>query len=78
MDPLIVTVAPVGAELTPEQTPHLAVKPAQLGEVFNNAVMEKSKFFSTISMWVSIFYSNSSMSCPSGMTNSHDTFREIN
>ncbi|HET9392283.1 MAG TPA: 3-keto-5-aminohexanoate cleavage protein [Candidatus Rubrimentiphilum sp.] len=33
MDPLIVTVAPVGAELTPEQTPHLAVKPQQLGEV---------------------------------------------
>ncbi len=33
MDPLIVTVAPVGAELTPEQTPHLAVTPAQLGEV---------------------------------------------
>jgi 3-keto-5-aminohexanoate cleavage enzyme len=33
MDPLIVTVAPVGAELTPEQTPHLAVTPAQLGDV---------------------------------------------
>lgn len=33
MDPLIVTVAPVGAELTPEQTPHLAVTPQQLGEV---------------------------------------------
>ncbi len=33
MDPLIITVAPVGAELTPEQTPHLAVTPAQLGEV---------------------------------------------
>ena len=33
MDPLIVTVAPVGAELTPEQTPHLAVKPEQLGDV---------------------------------------------
>jgi 3-keto-5-aminohexanoate cleavage enzyme len=33
MDPLIVTVAPVGAELTPEQTPHLAVKPSQLGDV---------------------------------------------
>ena len=33
MDPLIVTVAPVGAELTPEQTPHLAVKPQQLGDV---------------------------------------------
>ncbi|MDQ2679427.1 MAG: 3-keto-5-aminohexanoate cleavage protein [Candidatus Eremiobacteraeota bacterium] len=33
MDPLIITVAPVGAELTPEQTPHLAVTPAMLGEV---------------------------------------------
>ncbi len=33
MDPLIVTVAPVGAELTPGQTPHLAVTPEQLGEV---------------------------------------------
>ena len=33
MDPLIITVAPVGAELTPDQTPHLAVTPAQLGEV---------------------------------------------
>lgn len=33
MDPLIVTVAPVGAELTPEQTPHLAVTPKALGEV---------------------------------------------
>lgn len=33
MDPLIITVAPVGAELTPEQTPHLAVTPKQLGEV---------------------------------------------
>jgi len=33
MDPLIVTVAPVGAELTPDQTPHLAVTPAQLGDV---------------------------------------------
>ena len=33
MTPLIVTVAPVGAELTTEQTPHLAVKPEQLGEV---------------------------------------------
>ncbi len=33
MDPLIITVAPVGAELTPEQTPHLAVTPQQLGEV---------------------------------------------
>jgi len=32
-DPLIVTVAPVGAELTPGQTPHLAVTPAQLGDV---------------------------------------------
>jgi len=33
MDPLIITVAPVGAELTPDQTPHLAVSPKQLGEV---------------------------------------------
>jgi 3-keto-5-aminohexanoate cleavage enzyme len=33
MDPLIITVAPVGAELTPDQTPHLAVTPAQLGAV---------------------------------------------
>ena len=33
MQPLIVTCAPVGAELSPEQTPHLAVTPTQLGEV---------------------------------------------
>ncbi len=33
MQPLIVTCAPVGAELSPEQTPHLAVTPKQLGEV---------------------------------------------
>ena len=33
MEPLIITVAPVGAELTPDQTPHLAVTPKQLGEV---------------------------------------------
>ena len=33
MEPLIITVAPVGAELTPDQTPHLAVTPAQLGDV---------------------------------------------
>jgi len=33
MQPLIITCAPVGAELTPEQTPHLAVTPQQLGEV---------------------------------------------
>jgi 3-keto-5-aminohexanoate cleavage enzyme len=32
MDPLIVTVAPVGAELTPDQTPHLPLTPQQLGE----------------------------------------------
>jgi 3-keto-5-aminohexanoate cleavage enzyme len=32
MVPLIVTVAAVGAELTPEQTPHLPVTPRQLGE----------------------------------------------
>jgi 3-keto-5-aminohexanoate cleavage enzyme len=33
MDPVIITVAPVGAELTPDQTPHLAVTPKQLGDV---------------------------------------------
>ncbi len=33
MDPLVITVAPVGAELTPAQTPHLPVTPAQLGAV---------------------------------------------
>ena len=33
MDPLIITVAPVGAELTPDQTPHLAVTPRQLAGV---------------------------------------------
>jgi len=33
MEPLIITVAPVGAELTPGQTPHLAVTPKQLGQV---------------------------------------------
>ncbi len=33
MDPLIITVAPVGAELTPDQTPHLATTPKALGEV---------------------------------------------
>jgi 3-keto-5-aminohexanoate cleavage enzyme len=33
MDPLIITVAPVGAELTPDQTPHLATTPQALGEV---------------------------------------------
>jgi 3-keto-5-aminohexanoate cleavage enzyme len=32
MQPLIVTVAAVGAELSPEQTPHLPVTPAQLAE----------------------------------------------
>jgi len=32
MEPLIITVAAVGAELTPEQTPHLPITPAQLGE----------------------------------------------
>jgi len=31
VDPLIITVAPVGAELSPEQTPHLPVTPAALG-----------------------------------------------
>jgi 3-keto-5-aminohexanoate cleavage enzyme len=33
MEPLIITVAPVGAELQPEQTPHLPITPAQVGEV---------------------------------------------
>jgi len=33
MDALMITVAPVGAELTPDQTPHLAVTPKQLGAV---------------------------------------------
>jgi 3-keto-5-aminohexanoate cleavage enzyme len=32
VDPLIITVAPVGAEVSPEQTPHLPITPAQLGE----------------------------------------------
>jgi len=32
MAPLIITVAAVGAELTREQTPHLPITPAQLGE----------------------------------------------
>jgi 3-keto-5-aminohexanoate cleavage enzyme len=36
MDALIITVAPVGAELSPTQTPHLAVTPAQLGVVAAN------------------------------------------
>jgi 3-keto-5-aminohexanoate cleavage enzyme len=33
MDPLIITVAPVGAELTPDQTPYLATTPQALAEV---------------------------------------------
>lgn len=32
MDPLIITCAPVGGEVMPEQTPHLPVTPQQLGE----------------------------------------------
>jgi 3-keto-5-aminohexanoate cleavage enzyme len=32
MDPLIITVAAVGAELSPEQTPHLPVTPLALGQ----------------------------------------------
>jgi 3-keto-5-aminohexanoate cleavage enzyme len=32
MEPLIITVAPVGAELDPADTPHLPITPAQLGE----------------------------------------------
>lgn len=33
MDPLIITVAPVGAEVMPEATPHLPVTPQALGAV---------------------------------------------
>jgi len=33
MQPLIITVAPVGAELTPDQTPHLPITPKALGAV---------------------------------------------
>jgi 3-keto-5-aminohexanoate cleavage enzyme len=32
MEPLIVTVAPVGAELRPDQTPYLSLTPQRLGE----------------------------------------------
>jgi len=32
VDPLIITVAPVGAEVTPDQTPYLPITPQQLGE----------------------------------------------
>jgi 3-keto-5-aminohexanoate cleavage enzyme len=32
VDPLIITVAPVGGEVMPDQTPYLPVTPAQLGE----------------------------------------------
>jgi 3-keto-5-aminohexanoate cleavage enzyme len=32
MDPLIITCAPVGAEITPDQTPHLPHTPTLLGE----------------------------------------------
>jgi 3-keto-5-aminohexanoate cleavage enzyme len=32
MEPLVITVAAVGAELTPDQTPYLPITPAQLGE----------------------------------------------
>jgi 3-keto-5-aminohexanoate cleavage enzyme len=32
VEPLIITVAPVGAEVTPDQSPYLPVTPAQLGE----------------------------------------------
>ena len=32
MEPLIITCAPVGAEIMPDQTPYLPVTPAQLGE----------------------------------------------
>jgi 3-keto-5-aminohexanoate cleavage enzyme len=37
MEPLIITVAPVGAELQCEQTPHLPITPAQLGEAAERA-----------------------------------------
>src|SRR5579864_7214011 len=33
MEPLVITVAPVGAELKPEDTPHLALTPQALGNV---------------------------------------------
>jgi len=32
VDPLIITVAPVGAEVMPDQSPYLPITPAQLGE----------------------------------------------
>src|SRR5215469_13549062 len=32
MEPLIITCAPVGAEITPDQTPHLPYTPAKLAE----------------------------------------------
>jgi 3-keto-5-aminohexanoate cleavage enzyme len=32
VDPLIITCAPVGAEITPDQTPHLPYTPQKLGE----------------------------------------------
>jgi 3-keto-5-aminohexanoate cleavage enzyme len=32
MDPVIITCAPVGAEVMPDQTPHLPITPQQLGE----------------------------------------------
>lgn len=32
MDPLIITCAPVGAEVMPDQTPHLPITPSALGE----------------------------------------------
>jgi 3-keto-5-aminohexanoate cleavage enzyme len=32
VEPLIITVAPVGAEVMPDQTPYLPITPAQLGE----------------------------------------------
>lgn len=32
MEPLIITCAPVGAEIMPDQTPHLPVTPVQLGQ----------------------------------------------
>ena len=40
MQPLIITVAAVGAELTPEQTPHLPLTPEALG-AFHRAEAEK-------------------------------------
>ena len=47
MDPLIITVAPVGAELTPDQTPHLPVTPEQLGETPHGAQRPAPRSFTS-------------------------------